>query len=110
VPLPVAGEVHGLVTLQGQLRNPVHLLVIRDAAVVLTPRGLLRVLEEICPGDVVVNSDLGSAQAGEDFLSHVNARAIEAVCLLMINSLDLETLMQVKGYCLDGESATEIFR
>jgi hypothetical protein len=32
--------------------------------------------------------------AGEVFLSHVSARAIEAVCFLMINSLDLETLMQ----------------
>jgi hypothetical protein len=54
----------------------------------------LRVSEQICPGNVVVNADLGPAQAGEVFLSHVSARAIEAVCLLMVDSLNLETLMQ----------------
>ena len=42
---------------------------------------------------MVVDTDLGTAQAGEVFLSHVSARAIEAVCLLMVDSLDLETLM-----------------
>jgi hypothetical protein len=46
-------------------------------------------------GDVPVNADPGAAQAGEVLLSHVSARAIEAVCLLMLNSLDRETLMQV---------------
>jgi hypothetical protein len=45
--------------------------------------------------DVVVDADLGAAQAGEVFLSHVSASAIEAVCLLMIGSLDLKTLMKV---------------
>jgi hypothetical protein len=54
----------------------------------------LRVSEQICPGNVVVNADLGPAQSGEVFLSHVSARAIEAVCLLMVDSLNLETLMQ----------------
>jgi hypothetical protein len=44
---------------------------------------------------VLVNADLGAALAGEVLLSHVSARAIEAVCLLMLNSLDRETLMQV---------------
>jgi hypothetical protein len=50
--------------------------------------------EEIRTGEMVVNSDLGAAQATEVFLSHAIARAIEAVCLLMADSLDLETLMQ----------------
>lgn len=45
-------------------------------------------------GDVVVNSELVTARSGKVFLSHVSARAIEAVCLLMVDSLDLETLMQ----------------
>jgi hypothetical protein len=45
--------------------------------------------------DVMVDADRGAAQSAEVFLSHVSARAIEAVCLLMINSLDLETLMKV---------------
>jgi hypothetical protein len=44
---------------------------------------------------VVVNSDPGAAQAADVFLSHVSARAIEAVCLLMVDSLDLETLMEI---------------
>jgi hypothetical protein len=44
---------------------------------------------------VPVNADLGAVQAGEVFLSHVSARAIDAVCLLMLNSLDRETLMEV---------------
>ena len=52
-------------------------------------------MEEMRTGDVVVNADPGTAQVGEVFFSHISARAIEAVCLLMINSLDLETLMQI---------------
>jgi hypothetical protein len=55
----------------------------------------LRVAEEIRPRDVVVDADLSASEAGEVFLSHVSTSAIEAVCLLMIDSLDLETLMQV---------------
>ena len=42
-----------------------------------------------------MDADLGAAQAGEVFLSHVSASAIEVVCLLMIESLGLETLMKV---------------
>ena len=49
--------------------------------------------EEIRTGEML-NSDLGAAQAMEAFLSHAIARAIEAVCLLMAHSLDLEMLMQ----------------
>jgi hypothetical protein len=44
-------------------------------------------------GDMVVNADLGTTQTYDVFFSHVSARAIEAVCLLMVDSLDLETLM-----------------
>jgi hypothetical protein len=52
--------------------------------------------EEIRTGDMVVlNSDLGTAKAREVLHSHVSARVIEAVCLLMVDSLDLETLMSV---------------
>jgi hypothetical protein len=43
----------------------------------------------------MMDTDFCASQAGEVLLSHVSARAIEAVCLLMINSLDLETLMEV---------------
>ena len=44
---------------------------------------------------MVVDSELGAAQPRDVFLSHVSARAIEAVCLLMADSLDLETLMKM---------------
>ena len=42
----------------------------------------------------MVNTDSGTVQE-EVFFNHASARAIEAVCLLMVDSLDLETLMQV---------------
>jgi hypothetical protein len=42
-----------------------------------------------------VNSGLGATEAADIPLSHVSARAIEAVCRLTANSLDRETLMQV---------------
>jgi hypothetical protein len=41
----------------------------------------------------MMDADLSASEPGEVFLSHVSASAIEAVCLLMIDSLDLETLM-----------------
>jgi hypothetical protein len=49
--------------------------------------------QEIRPGDATMNAGLGAARTAEVFLSHVNARAIEAVCFLMVDSLDFETLM-----------------
>jgi hypothetical protein len=55
----------------------------------------LRIAEKVRAGDVAVDADLDAAQPGEVFLSHVSASAIEAVCLLMVDSLDLETLMKV---------------
>src|SRR5215831_3867470 len=47
----------------------------------------------------MLNSDLGATHVVEVCLSHVSARAIEAVCLLIDDSLDLETLMQVIPCC-----------
>ena|SRR5215471_1479105 len=95
MPLRVARKINELAALQRQRGNPIYLIPIRDEPIVLAPRGLLRISEEIRAGDVMVNSDLGAAQPGEVVLSHVSARAIEAVCLLMVDSLDLETLMQI---------------
>jgi len=43
----------------------------------------------------VVDAGLGAAEPGEVLLSHVNASAIEVVCLLMIDSRDLETLIRL---------------
>ena len=50
--------------------------------------------EEIGADDMRVDVDLGASEAEEVPLSHVSARAVEAVRLLMINSLNLETLMR----------------
>jgi len=53
------------------------------------------VAEEIGARNMTADVDLGASDAGEVPLSHVSARAVEAVRLLMINSLNLETLMKV---------------
>jgi hypothetical protein len=42
---------------------------------------------------MMVDADLGATEPGDVVFSHVSARAIEAVCLLMLDSLDLETLI-----------------
>ncbi|MBR0938820.1 hypothetical protein [Bradyrhizobium jicamae] len=42
---------------------------------------------------MVENSAPAAAEAGNVFLSHASARAIEAVCLLMADLFGLETLM-----------------
>jgi hypothetical protein len=55
----------------------------------------LRITAKVCARDVVVDADLDATEPGDVFLSHVSASAIEAVCLLMIDSLDLETLMKI---------------
>lgn len=75
--------------------NPVYLISVSDVPIVLAPGRLLRVPQEMRAGDRVADADPGAAQAGGVFLSHVIARAIEAVCLLMVDSLDFETLMRV---------------
>lgn len=46
-------------------------------------------------GDIAVKSGRGAAEAAETFRSHVRARAIAPLCRLMMDSLDLETLMRV---------------
>jgi hypothetical protein len=90
--------------LQRQRGNHVHPIPVRDTPVVLTTRGLLCFLEAIRTGEVV-NAGLGAAQSADVVRSHVSARAIEAVCLLMVDSLDLETLMQViPRRCLIGHA------
>jgi len=42
-----------------------------------------------------VDTDPGVAEPGDVFLSHASASAIEAVCLLMVDSLGLDMLMKV---------------
>ncbi len=48
---------------------------------------------QVRTGGMVVASDLGSEEPPELLFSQLSARAIEAVCLLMVDSFDLETLM-----------------
>ena len=43
---------------------------------------------------MMVNADLGTAQAGEIFLSLVRASAVERVSLLMVDALHFEPLVQ----------------
>ncbi len=59
--LPVAGEVYGLPALQSQRRNPVYLISIGNAAIILTPRTLLRVAEEVSARNVMVDADFSAA-------------------------------------------------
>ena len=49
---------------------------------------------EISSG-IRVDVDLGASGAAEVLLSHLSVRAVEAIRLLMIDLLDLETLMKV---------------
>ena len=55
----------------------------------------MTVPEETRCRELVVDADFSAPQSVDVFLSNVRAIAIEAVCLLMIDSLDLETLMKV---------------
>ena len=61
VPLPIAGEINRLASLQCEMGNPVHLIPVGDAAIVLTPRGLLRVPEEVSARNVMVDADFSAA-------------------------------------------------
>jgi hypothetical protein len=70
----------------------VYLIPIGGAAISF-PRFLR--LPEVVPVRDVVDADLDAAEPGDVFLSHVSASAIEAGCLLTVDSLDLETLMKV---------------
>jgi hypothetical protein len=54
-----------------------------------------RVAEETGAGDMRVEVDPGASEAGKAFLSHIRTCAVEAVCLLMIDLLDLKTLMRI---------------
>ena len=49
---------------------------------------------EISSG-IRVDVDLGASEAADVLLSHLSVRAVEAIRLLMIDLLDLETLMKV---------------
>ena len=75
--------------------DPAHLISVSDSAISRAPRRLRRVPLAMRAGARLGNGDRGAPQTGEIFLSQISARAIEAVCLLMVASLDFETLMSV---------------
>jgi hypothetical protein len=91
----VAGEVYRLPTLHRQRRNAVHLIAIGAAAVIFAPRRLLRIAEEICPRNVMVDADFSAAQTAEVLFRPIRARTIERIGFLMVDPFDFETLMQV---------------
>jgi len=55
----------------------------------------LRLAEAVRARDKVADAGFGATEPKDVFRSHVSASAIEAVCLLMADSLDLETLMRL---------------
>ena len=62
---------------QSRAGNSDELLTVGDAAVVLTPCHFVGVGAQITAGDVVVNADLGAADAAEKALRHVRASAAQ---------------------------------
>jgi hypothetical protein len=71
-----------------------YLIAMREPGIVVAPRAALRGPEEACPRDVLIDADLSGSEV-DVLLSHVSASAIEAVCLRMIDALDLETRMEM---------------
>lgn len=55
----------------------------------------MRVPLEVLPRNVVIETNLDASEAREVLLSHISASAIEAVCLLTVDPLDLKTIMEI---------------
>ena len=75
-------------------RYTIDLIAMRELGIIVAPRAALRGPEEACARDVMMDADLSASEV-DMLLSHVSASAIEAVCLRMIDSRDLETLMAI---------------
>ena len=71
------------------------LLAIARARVISPRWTFLRIASEIYVSNVMADADFNTAQAAEELRSSVSTRAVEAICLLVIDSRDLETLMKV---------------
>jgi hypothetical protein len=78
VPLPVAGEIDALPALHRQRRNPIHLIAIGNAAVVLTPIRFLSIPQQVRASNVVMDPDLRAAQAREIFFRLIGAGTVIA--------------------------------
>ena len=63
------------------------MLAVAHAPVVLTPRHFGRIGGEVRAGDMMVNADLGAADAREERLGVIRASIAVAVRLLMVDAL-----------------------
>lgn len=70
-------------------------IAVGDTAVILTPRGILRVAEAVNARNVMVDADFSAAQAADVFLRLMRARAVQRTRFPGIEPFDFETLMQV---------------
>ncbi len=77
-----------------QADDAVRLLAVADPAQVLWTCRLLRVVDEIGAGDVVVMPKLAAAQAGEVGFCPVGAGAVDAVAVLVVDPLHGEPGVQ----------------
>ena len=77
-----------------RLRHGEVLLTVGHSAVVLAPRHLLAVGFEVGAGDVVVDADLGAANAGEERLGAVGAGLGGRIGLLVVDALREEAVVQ----------------
>lgn len=92
--LPIAGEVRAGLLLHRKAGEALNMLAVGHAAVILAPRGFLRVAEKILAGDAVMMADLSATQAREIGLGVVRAGAVRAVSLLMVDPAHFEASVQ----------------
>ena len=95
MPLPIAAEIHRGLADHGEAGNPADLIAVRHPAVVLAPRGLLSVAEQIGSGDVVVMADFATAQPAEIAFGAIRACTVQAVGFLMVDALHFEAGVKV---------------
>jgi hypothetical protein len=95
MPLPITTEINARLAAHSQPHDPVHLLAIRNAAVVFTPRGLLSVAEKVGSCDVVMMAEFRAAKAAELGLRPVRASVIQRIGFFVVDPGDLEILVEV---------------
>jgi hypothetical protein len=83
--LPVSDEVGAYLFMHCQPCKQAHLIAIGNPAMIFAPRTLLRVAKQVVARDMVIVTSFRAPQAAEIFLGPIRARAIGAVCLLMVD-------------------------
>ena len=74
MPLPVAGEIDARLVLHAEGDDPVNLIAVAVAAMILAPCRFLREPDQVRAGDVVMVADLGPAHPREETLRVVRVR------------------------------------